>query len=190
MLDLTEYTADGDTPEVRELKATVREVAKKYTAKYSWCNEVNSALKEMGIEAVKTVKVDVTTSHPFSFTVKVDPYRLVGLTEDAQKKVLADIIGDVKIGASSSVVGAASLKITPASIVTMTLKPSLRRDATETREGHWMYVSSEGRVRHLMRQGYRREVTTCGADAWYPTETSARGKGDYCKKCVKAQDES
>jgi hypothetical protein len=190
-LDLSEYEATTDTPEVAALKAKVVAVSKKYTAQHGWCGEVNRALREMGIEQAPTpLTVHVTTKHPFEFDVRVDVVELLGKTEAQQKTVVLNKIGTLYLNGGTAVRSAPSFKLTAADITDLSLPPKVAGE-------NWLYGSDRGQVRHHFTTATLTDARDRGRTYAYPdcgmefrtsnlSTTSPRGSGQNCDRCTKA----
>lgn len=183
-LDLSQYVTSTDTPELAEFKAKVRTVAKKYTDKHGWCAEVNRALKELGIEDEKQVKLGVTTSMGLQLEVKVAPSLLNGLDENAQKQKVVEVIGPLSLSGGTSVTAVISL--TPETITEMKVVEVTEVTPAEPPQGwEWAYTSDEGRVLHLFQDDRHGSysVAACGTSTYYQTQRSSRGEARRCANC-------
>lgn len=190
-LDLSQYTATTDSPEITAFKEKVRTISMAYARKNNWCDEVRKALKEMGIEDERQVTIKVVTSHPFEFSVKVLPSALVNLTEDQQKARLAESIGEVTpMTYGAAKVTSVKMTIAPAQIVTMELVTKAARGTlTPIPEGDWQYIGQQGRVLHLIPPGDDRYFyTACGISVGRASlrARTVRGAGGHCVRCVRA----
>jgi hypothetical protein len=186
-LDLSEYESATDSPEVAALKENVIRVARKYTNQHGWCNEVNKALAEMGIQSTpKPLVVHVTTTHPFEFDVRVDVNELVGKTETQQKSVVIAKMGSIYLNGNNAIRRAPTIVLKPADIADLSLPPKPEPSA------NWKYPTSSSRVKHWfdidVANGERSGYSACG-NAYLSrghetiTETS-RGTGDNCARCT------
>lgn len=189
-LDLSSYATTIDTPEVAALKEKVREVAQKYAKQHNWCSVVKRALKEAGIESDPvTVSVNVTTALGMTFVVKTDPSTLIGKTEDEQKAVLAERIGQVTLSGAKGVTG--SFKVLPEAIAEMAVQPQQELAAPDPA---WLYINDSSRVRHLIVSGNRIDptgrYTACGEYLYQDGQDwSNRAEDRNCARCERSQDQ-
>lgn len=208
-LDLATHEANTDSPELTAFKERVRLEAKKHSQQHH-CGDISDIMRTLGIVPEKTVKVNVTTSHPFRFTVAIKPSQYAGKTAAEQAVLLAEQIGMVKFITTAGVqldAGLNAVSVTAESITSMTAHvpvapagaPSITLDASDA----WLFVSEEGRVRHLFR-GYTttRDALAITMDrysghGWVTAECgiqertnavvteSNRDNGGYCLKCTR-----
>lgn len=178
----------NDSPEIKQYKAQVKEVAQRYGKQHNMCGVLNKALKEIGIEDEKPVLVTATTVPPLAMTfqVKALPSTLSGKTEDEQKAIVAGLIGQVSLAAGKNVT-LVNVALTAETIATLAVsdKPAV----PDTPVGYtWKFTSEEGRVKHLFsndqRRSWRGYTALCGTEAYVGTSlTSKRSEDRNCKNC-------
>jgi hypothetical protein len=184
-LDVSEFVV-ADTPEVAVLKEKVKAVAKKYTERHGWCDEVKRALKEIGIGDAKPVTVDLTL-HPLvgggTIAVAVDPSLLLGKTAVQQQKVLAKTVADVRAYQSSELGGnyTTTLALAPEVVVGMALRPMPVPGQVQ-----WVRLANNARVLHVVvdDNGTSRWVeSSCGRASAYRNDLP-NNTGSITKKCT------
>lgn len=186
-LDVSEYVAAFDSPEVAALKEKVKEVAERYAKRHNWCDVVKQALIEAGCmnDDKTTLLVKVTLTLGFVFDVKIPPGELHEKTEAEQKAILAEKIGTVSLVGANKVTG--GFKVAPSSITTMEAVPP-PPTPEHARHAAWRYLGNDGRVRHLFvasnAPNTNSSYTACG-ETNYNTgqERSTRGEDRGCARC-------
>lgn len=198
-------------PDVTALKNRVREVAARYKKRYNWCDEINAALREAGVDTVNarmsvTIRFSVAGSEEQTATKVFDVASLMGKTHEEQVAWVADQIAP-KVDVAGVQV---TLPVTvhevdgeyPPDQVTNNGLIIVGGLSYPTGHLHF-YTSSEGRVAHLVRydwdpqtndhsaalQAYRttRRYDTrglCGAETYSPQGRSLRSEGRVCARCT------
>ncbi len=88
-LDVSTLIFEPESAEVEALKARVKAVAKKYTDRHGWCDEVGAALREIGVDGDRNIEVVVTLAEPFPpLTVRISASDLHEKTAAQQAKAL------------------------------------------------------------------------------------------------------
>jgi hypothetical protein len=177
-LDVSGYVPDenGDSAEVKALKAKVRKVAKKYTDKHGWCGEVTRALKEIGITESREVTVSVVTANPeMRVVTTVNAEKLHGKTVEQQKKVIAETLGDITLrGQRMGILGTMPF---PVDSITQWSVPPVMGD------GWSLMAPTEGRVNHYCRPDGSYTESRCGS-TWNAYEVQeADPDRSTCKRC-------
>lgn len=205
-------TTPVEPPEVTALKKKITEVAKKYTDRHGWCDVVNKALAEAGVNTTQTigVKVDFTIGGVASDVTQSFPLAdLVGKTDAEQKAIIA-------AGIDSTVkVGGKTVKV-PIEVVDLTEVESLIANAVASWSGRMIppgyieaFTGDNGRVTHLfpVRTGRRAPAepldpanknrvrtylansnayAACGTTAyWSATTSSTRDEDRLCANCTR-----
>lgn len=195
VLDLSAVEANSDSPEVAALKAKVTEVAKKYTDKHGWCGEVRRALAECGITPEQEQKVVVTTALGLTFTVPVRLSRLVGLDEEEQRAVFADLLSTTALAGIGGTTVTGRLALTPEGITDLSLASQGSGPRAFERDGMWVQIAAESRVTHfiphLRHDGGRwmssdheragRLYATCGQSGY--VQPGGRHDLRHCRNC-------
>lgn len=187
-----------DTPEVAALKDKVRTVAEKYKKRHNWCQEVERALVEMGVdEAKKHVIVRTTLTNGVAISVRIPVDDLNGKGEDVQKAVIAKAVGSLHLsGGGSGVIGGSTLLVTATMIESMELQSPIPGATTSAGGGDgWYYTSNLGRVMHnysnytlesARTRGFGYFDAVCGRGSTNINEmttTSSLGEDRRCTRC-------
>lgn len=82
-----------ESQEVKDLKDTIKKVAKAYTDRHGWCNEVNNALRDAGITDSSTMmEVDIDVLVTAKIPVRLDVGNLKGKTQEEINKHVQDLL--------------------------------------------------------------------------------------------------
>lgn len=166
----------NDETELDQFKGRVWTIAKKYAKLHSWCDEVDNALKEIGITEPTMVLVKVRTIIG-DVDLRVQQSSIPA-DDLEQRKFFASIIGTIKV---------ASTKITVDEdfIVDANL---VLKDKTSLPYGefeHWRFTSIEGRVRHYIGLNGPGQAD-CGVYFYGDGVVhSPRDTGGFCERCSK-----
>jgi hypothetical protein len=195
-LDLSEH--EEVNSELNEFKNRVEVIAKRYAKQHRWCEVVDQALAEIGIEPTgirATVDVQVTVQMPVSLESITD---LVGKTpEEINEAIAAKMVRDqfVLVPARQEH-GVRYLsthdRIRPEQLTVVDINelegaPQINGVPMGHRRG---FTSNEGRVVHFVSDAYWRETSwhsraLCGAQPSYQwSETSERDENRTCAKCL------
>ena len=192
-LDLSEH--EEVNSELNEFKTKVEVIAKKYAKEHNWCEVVDRALAEIGIEPTglrAMVDVQVTVQMPISLDSITD---LVGKTPEEINTTIAEKMvqdGFVLVPAHQSHgirylsthdrLNADRFKVTDVNELT----------GSSTINGVPMgyvavFTSDEGRVSHYVLQSGMESrygsSALCGASVYRWREHSSRDEGRVCAKC-------
>ena len=201
-------------PDVTALKNRVREVAADYKRRYNWCNEINAALREAGIDTVNAkmsvaIQFSVAGSETQTATKTFEVASLMGKTHEEQLAWIADQIAP-KVDVAGTAV---TLPVTVIDIDGEYKEPEsplaggmITLNGLTYPEGYiHFFTSSEGRVAHLVRyqwtpttmQSHIEELrrvkearrygqlrAICGTDAYTPAANSIRSEGRVCVRCT------
>lgn len=188
-LDVSAHMPPEDIPEVVEVKKRITEVAKKYTDRHGWCDEVARALEEAGVISEKIIRVDVNLGPLGTTTLKVNPSDLHDKTAKQQAKVVAKEIGGATVRVGSTRVDY-STKDVEGFITKITLHEEDPNTVSTEPNSAWMVLST-GSAAHLFR-GY---LSASSSDRYLAT--ACDNYGDYIsmmkvptastKKCSKCQ---
>ena len=194
MINWDQYITE-ESGELGAFKQRVRKVAETYTRRHGWCDEVERALKELGIEKPARIHTMVKLATGAGGTTEVnyiaDPAAFAGLSEEKQIEKLAKELGPLRI---SIAVGGQWNTETNVAVTAEMIEEWKEREipgvGTAPAGYHWMYTSADGRKLHLVPivnpdQGY--VYSSCG-QYLYPramTANSPRGDGSQCSRCVK-----
>lgn len=199
-------------PEVTALKQKVREVAADYKRRYNWCNEINAALREAGIDTTSakmavTIRFSLAGSDEQTATKTFDVAALIGKTHEEQVAWVADQIAPKVAVAGVEV----TLPVTVHDIDGEYSPVPVMDNGLIVIQGlsypngyiHF-FTSTEGRVAHLaryewdwstldvqtaltrFREGRRYGGLTraiCGAETYTPVAQSARSESRLCHRC-------
>lgn len=185
-LDLSAYAQPEEHPDVTALKANVVRVMKKYTDRNGWCDEARQAMIEAGVINEGTNKrlvVNVTLKQGFECTPTVSVKDLLGKSEEAQKKALADTIGDITLR-SSGLGSIGQLPVTADDIVSMSLPPAPEpgwRKATPLSRALHFFTAEALEQAALGRRTWAYPV--CGTEG-YSTVVAQEDVGTIRKHCV------
>lgn len=199
-LDVSHLVTETDeSAELTEFKNKLVKVAKAYKNRYGWCNEVDRALKELGVEPPKTVTVILQheTFPGINMNVQVIANKLHRKSEDEQKKTLVKELGKVQmtVKAGGRTVNTEGSYLDASGVVKMELWAPAVGPLAAPAGYYWRYSGPDGQVLHLysateedFSRGQSR-YAECGQ--WTPDISAApletrRGKGQACKTCVKS----
>lgn len=176
--------------EINELKAQVRSVAKKYTTRHGWCNEVNNALEEAGL-GVQWRDFGVTMVITRSVNVQVN----AELTEEqAAAAIHATLISGKGTDKVIRVLGRPHDEAAESTVIEGRLDlPGMEPVAIAVLPAGYgyKYTSGEGRVRHVLSNRSMRRArdgsyasSMCGKNSYSWSDTSSRDEGRVCNTCA------
>lgn len=189
-----------ESRDVARLKKQVTEVAKRYAKEYRWCNVVDSALAEMGIDNKNSgIGITVSGTAPFTAHLKVEPEELRDKTEQEQLEYLQDKLrelGPIRISMTNAW-NSENTDVTPmrkaAELDTKQLEITEARNYSETgvpAPAGWeaAYTSNDGRVMHFVPEGtvggdYRYASAMCGSSSYAWSFTSLMSEERVCTRC-------
>lgn len=194
-LDLSDQ--EDANAELNQFKAHVKEVANKYTERHGWCDVVNQALREIGVEPEgirAVVDVEIKVQMPVSIA---DIKDLMGKTPEEQNAIIASkLIADrfvtvpstqshgVRYLSTHDVIKPDQLKVVDVNqMAADTLVNGVPAGYVA------VFTSDDGRVRHFIQSAWAGERTfsrygLCGVQIPYPKTTSTRDQGRNCVKCT------
>lgn len=180
-----------DSKELADYKARVLKEAQKLKTSKGGC-WFEDTMKKLDIAVVPTqATVQVTTSHPFEFVVKINPEDYQGKTADEQRDALTGLVN----GLLAKQTGGLKMKVPASSIVSaVMLSKATTPEGTEVISGDtyiWRYSNgSSARTMHLWREqdttGMRYLYSACSqqeAEGRNLAARSTRGTGNHCTKC-------
>ena len=192
MLDFSEH--DTDSPEVIEFKERVEKTARKFADRYGWCEQVDLALRELGIGLEKRAEVSFTLDNGMQaqIEVKINDFQHFESQEqqfDALSLMIAEMLKASGIKTTVTVKEAVVL-------------PPKEEPIKDAPPGYvWAYSSDKGRVLHLFSEysdHYRwsvcGSVSTSGPARHLHRTTAGRhlnwdGTPRKCKHCEAAYDD-
>lgn len=189
-LDMSQFTTTTtDTPEVAALKAKVKTVATKYTNRHGWCEEVNKALKEIGIDDEKTITIGVSLDFlPEPVKTTILPSLLAGLDDDAQRAAVAAKLKTIRYAVGSDT---GEIPVTFANVTDVSLWTPPSVAANDRPGDRWLFASDLGRSRHLYQnidssEG-RTVWTVCNQSHYRSRLTDKHGENPdaRCVECIR-----
>ena len=190
-IDLSHLKKEADSEEIRAFKEKVKRVAKKYAKDHQWCEVVDQALREMGIEDPRkdcVVKV-IIGDDLMTLSVRAEVKDLIDKDAEAQARVLVRRIGTPNIYADY---GSGTLKVKPDQITAMELTSPLPPSASQVQgDFTWGYVDEHrSRVMHAFLTADLGRVTAysqCGRASVWRDDTlysnSSASAGRKCSAC-------
>lgn len=173
---ILDFGTSTENPEVLALKKKVLKVANEYKRRYNWCNEVDNALEEIGISQ-RAIKRPVTVEMgTIEANTLVNPDDYIGKSEQEQKEEMVKHLSKIM----------PTVIITTDSITDMRVDEEPEPPETDEENPNWRYISSEGRVLHLMA-GESGRYTRCGRYLYAPGgmlySPRAAMPPAYCAQC-------
>jgi hypothetical protein len=179
--------------EVEEIKERVRTVAKKYAKDYRWCDVVNQALREAGIDPQdRGSRVLLDLEIKVSVPADIRLTDLVGLSDEEQKARIKEVIQpQVNVttkdgGTRGAQVQEADFEVTD---INLYVPPEPTRGASVVAPPGYVarYTSDEGRVMHYLLENTRNDyyggTALCGVYAYAWPDHSSRATGGTCIRC-------